>query len=197
MLADPETPPDKRAQLLRGRHRIDHPDTLRPTQPVLESGSVAIAGRTLDIRVAPFAATEADLWIYDPGTKLAIVGDLVVDLVPFMDTACLEGWIEALDELEKVPFETLIPGHGPAMSRADFLAWKSAFNNLVGCGRSDADMSDCIAGWERDAERFIPESHRAYVREALDDYISTRLRSSIEEQARFCKPLGDDGERAG
>lgn len=191
MLADPETPPEQKAQLLRGRHRIDHPDTLRPTRPVRHSGPMSIAGRALDVRVAPFAATEADLWIYDPTTKLAIVGDLVVDLVPFMDTACLEGWSEALDEVEKMPFRTLIPGHGPAMSRAEFLAWKAAFNNLAACGRSDADTAVCIAGWERDAARFIPESHRAYVKEALDHYIETRLRSSTEEQQKYCKPLGD------
>jgi glyoxylase-like metal-dependent hydrolase (beta-lactamase superfamily II) len=193
LLADPETPPEQKAQLLRGRHRIDHPDTLRPTRPVRDSGPMTIAGRTLDVRVAPFAATEADLWIYDPATKLAIVGDLVVDIVPFMDTACLDGWSKALDEIEKVPFETLIPGHGPLMSRTDFLAWKSAFNNLVTCGRSEADKAQCIADWERDAARFIPESHRDYVREALNDYIDARLRSSTDEQQRFCKPLGDRG----
>ncbi|HEY8238447.1 MAG TPA: MBL fold metallo-hydrolase [Candidatus Limnocylindrales bacterium] len=189
VLADPSTPSERKAQLLRGRHRIDHPDTLRPTRPVLRSGPISIAGRTLDVRVAPFAATEADLWIYDREAKLAIVGDLVVDLVPFMDTACPDGWSKALDEIEYAPFETLIPGHGPVMSRADFLTWKTAFNNLVACGRSNVDTGQCVAGWEHDAAMFIPDSHRDYVREAADDYITTRLRSSEEEQQRFCKPL--------
>ena len=189
LLADPSTSPERKAQLLRGRHRIDHPDTLRPSRPVLRSGEMNIAGRTLDVRVAPFAATEADLWIYDPETKLVIVGDLVVDLVPFMDTACPDGWSKALDEIEKVPFETLIPGHGAAMSRADFIAWKSAFNNLIACGRSETDTAVCVAGWERDAAKFIPDSHRDYVREAAGDYVTSRLRSSTEEQQRFCKPL--------
>ena len=84
LLADPETPLEQKARLLRGRDRIDHPDTLRPTRPVLRSGVMSIAGRTLDLRIAPFAATEADLWIYDAEPKLAIVGDLVVepDLLP-------------------------------------------------------------------------------------------------------------------
>lgn len=188
-LADPITPPEQRARLLRGRHRIDNPDTLRPTRPVQHSGRMSIAGRALDVRVAPFAATEADLWIYDSDARLAIVGDLVVDLVPFMDTACPEGWSKALDEIEQVPFQTLIPGHGPAMNRDDFLAWKAAFNNLVACGRSETDTAECVAGWERDAARFIPDSHRDYVREAADDYITTRLRSSAEEPQKYCKPL--------
>ena len=29
------------------------------------------------------------------------------------------------------PFEVLIPGHGGPMNRAQFLAWRSAFNNLL------------------------------------------------------------------
>ena len=66
----------------------------------------------------------------------AIVGDLVVGLVPFMDTACAEGWSKALDEIAKVPFTTLIPGHGDPMSRADFLQWRTAYDNFVDCGHS-------------------------------------------------------------
>lgn len=190
MLADPKTNADQRAQLLRGRFRIDNPDTLRATIPVERSGEMRIAGRPIDVRVAPFAVTEADLWLYDPDVRLAVVGDLVVDIIPFMDTACPEGWAKALDEIEATPFETLVPGHGPVMDRADFLVWKTAFSNLIGCGRSDVDKATCVAGWEKDAARFIPDSHRTYVRQAADYYITTRLRSSPEEQQRYCKPLG-------
>ena len=43
---------------------------------------MTIAGRELDMHVAPFAASEADLWVYDRKTKVALVGDLVVDIVP-------------------------------------------------------------------------------------------------------------------
>lgn len=188
-LADPKVPEEQKAQIRRGRSVIDNPDRLRPTRPLAQSARMTIAGRTLDVRVAPFAVTEADIWIYDPEAKLAIVGDLVVDLVPFMDTACPEGWAKALEEVEKTPFEMLVPGHGPLMTRADFLQWKGAFDNLLACGRSPADKAACVTGWERDAAKFIPPSHRTYVQQAADYYISTRLRSSAEEQQRYCKPL--------
>jgi glyoxylase-like metal-dependent hydrolase (beta-lactamase superfamily II) len=193
LLADPNLPEGQRAQILRGRDRIDHPDQLRPTRPVLRSAKMAIAGRSFDVHVAPFAASEADLWLYDPKTKVAIVGDLVVDIVPFMDSACPDGWAKALDEVEKVPFQTLIPGHGAPMTRADFGQWKLAYNNLVKCGRSSADKATCAAGWKRDAARFIDEAHRDYAGEAADYYITTRLRSSPEEQQKFCKPLKAGG----
>ena len=109
------------------------------------------------MHVAPFAASEADLWVYDRKTKVALVGDLVVDIVPFMDSACPDGWAKALDEIEKVPFETLIPGHGAPMTRADFVQWKTAYNNMIACGRSSVDIAMCAAGWERDAAKFIDD----------------------------------------
>ncbi len=189
LLADPKTPPEQKAQMLRARSVVDNPDRLRATRPVARSGRMRIAGRSLDLRVSPFAVTEADLWFYDPKARLAVVGDLVVDIVPFMDTACPDGWAKALDAIAKLPFERLIPGHGPVMTRADFLQWKTAYNNLLGCGRSTADKADCVRGWERDAARFIPATHRTYVKEAADYYITTRLRSSADEQQRYCKPL--------
>ena len=188
-LADPKVPEPQKAQIRRGRFRLDNPDTLRPTRPVVQSDTVTIAGRQLDLHVAPFAASEADLWIYDPEEKIAIVGDLVVDIVPFMDTACPDGWSKALDEVEKLPFQTVIPGHGAPMTRSDFVQWKTAYNNLVECGRSNVDKAQCIDGWSRDAAKFIDEAHRAYARGAADYYISSRLRSSPEEQQKYCKSL--------
>jgi glyoxylase-like metal-dependent hydrolase (beta-lactamase superfamily II) len=189
MLADPKVPAAQKAELLRGRSVIDNPNRLRPTRPVLKSARMTIAGRPLDVRVAPFAATEADLWFYDPKIKLAVVGDLVVGIVPFMDTACVDGWAKALDAIANVPFTTLIPGHGDPMSKADFLQWRAAYNNLVACARSAADKKTCIAGWDRDAAKFIDPAHKAYVDAAADYYIDSRLRSSPEEQQHYCKPL--------
>jgi len=189
-LADPKTPADQRAQILRGQYRIDHPDSLRATTPVTKSGRMKIAGRRIEVHVAPFAATEADLWLYVPDEGLAIVGDLVVDIVPFMDTACPDGWTKALADVAATPFTTLIPGHGAAMNRAQFLQWKTAYERFVDCGRSSKLKEECVAGWKRDAAPFIDAAHADYVTEAAGYYLDTRLRSSPEEQQKYCKALG-------
>jgi glyoxylase-like metal-dependent hydrolase (beta-lactamase superfamily II) len=189
VLADPKTPAARRDQILRGRAVIDHPERIRPNHVVSASGEMKIAGRKLDVHLAKFAASEGDVWLYDPKAKLAIVGDLVVDIVPFMDTACADGWLKALGEIERTPFTTLIPGHGPVMTRADFTAWATAFENFVDCGNSTAPKEQCVAGWEKDAARFIDAEHRQYVRDAADYYLTTRLRSSPEEQQLYCRPL--------
>ena len=188
-LADPKTPAAQKDQILRGRAVINHPERIRPNHVVSASDEIRIAGRKLDIHLARFAASEGDVWLYDPKSKLAVVGDLVVDIVPFMDTACPDGWLKALGEIEQTPFTTLIPGHGPVMNRDDFVTWKSAFAAFVDCGRSRAPKEQCVAGWEKGAAKFIDDAHRDYVRQAADYYLTTRLRSSPEEQRRYCKPL--------
>jgi glyoxylase-like metal-dependent hydrolase (beta-lactamase superfamily II) len=188
-LKDPKTPPNRIPEIHRFLDRMAHPDSIRPTRPVTTSGRIRIAGRPLDVRLAKFAATEGDVWLFDPTTRVAVVGDLVVDIVPFMDTGCPNGWSKALAQIARMPFTRLIPGHGPVMTRSDFSAWRMAYDNFVECGHSPADKKACVDGWLRDAARFIDAKHRTYVREAADYYLTTRLRSSAEEQEKYCKPL--------
>jgi glyoxylase-like metal-dependent hydrolase (beta-lactamase superfamily II) len=187
-LADPKTTAAQRDQILRGRAVIEHPERIKPTRPVLRSATMTIAGRKLDVHLQRFAATEGDVWLYDPKTHVAIVGDLVVGLVPFLDTACAEGWRTALREIAAVPFTTLIPGHGEPMTRADFGQWTAAYDHLLDCAQSNAEQSACIDGWNKDAAKFIDDDHRDYVSAALRYYIEKRLRAP-EEQERYCKPL--------
>ena len=164
------------------------PIVLELREPPRAERGTAGAGRLRPVLLlAPFAATEGDVWIHDPAARLVIVGDLVVAEVPFMDTACPEGWRRALDAIAAVPFETLIPGHGEAMTRADFLAWRTAFNNFLDCGASDRPRDDCIAGWRRDAGRFIGAGREAMIDRYAGYYLDSRLRAAPEERTRYCR----------
>ena len=188
-LADPKTSLAERDQYERAIAVIDHPERIRPDRIIEGSGRMKIAGRTLDVHLAKFAATEGDVWLYEPNSRTVISGDLVVGLVPFMDTACPDGWSVALDEIAAVPFVTLIPGHGEPMTRPDFLEWRAAYRNFLECGRSNGDKQKCIEDWQRDAAKFIDPGHRDYVSQAAAYYIDTRLRSSPGQQQLYCKPL--------
>lgn len=57
------------------------------------------------------AHTRGDVVVYLPGEKLLLTGDLLDDL-PFGGHGYPSEWIAALEELEKLDFETMIPGHG-------------------------------------------------------------------------------------
>jgi glyoxylase-like metal-dependent hydrolase (beta-lactamase superfamily II) len=186
-LAEGRIPEANLPEVRRGLAAMDNPDALRPTRPVTASGPATIAGRRLRMNLAPFAATEGDVWLHDEAAGLVIAGDLVAAEVPFMDTACPEGWRTALDAIAATPFETLIPGHGEPMTRADFLAWRSAFNNFLDCGASERPRDDCIAGWRRDAARFIGAGREAMIDGYAGYYLDTRLRAAPQERTLYCR----------
>jgi glyoxylase-like metal-dependent hydrolase (beta-lactamase superfamily II) len=188
MLAEGQVPAPRQAEIRRFLDVMDHPETLRPTRPVTASGGMDIAGRRLQVNVARYAATAGDLWIFDPASGLLIAGDLVVAEVPFMDTACPEGWRAALETIAATPFTTLIPGHGAPMDRAAFLAWKTAYDDLLDCGASDRPREQCIAGWRADAGRFIGAGREAMIDEMTGYYLDTRLRSAPAEREKYCRP---------
>jgi glyoxylase-like metal-dependent hydrolase (beta-lactamase superfamily II) len=164
---------------------VDAPDMLRPTRPVTVSGTIDLGGRSLDMRVAAHAATAADVWIVEETTRTVIAGDLVVPIVPFFDTGCAKGWQQALGEIAAVPFERLIPGHGDPMTHAEFDRWRKAFDGLVGCAASSADVAECVSGWRRDAAAFIPDGREAEVDEAVKYYVDMELRNA-DAQREAC-----------
>jgi len=181
--ASPEQTEDARLDFAA----MDDVADLRPSRPVLASGTMTIAGRSLQVHLEHYAATAGDVWLYEPKAKLAIVGDLVVGLVPFMDTACPQGWRAALGHIAAAPFKTLIPGHGGPMNRAGFVQWRKAFGNLLDCAAGTATRQACIDGWMRDAAPFIPAADHDRVPGMVGYYIDTRLRAPLQENARYCE----------
>lgn len=185
-LASGQAPPEQEAEIRGDFEAMDHPADLRPTQPVTASGVRKVAGRLLDLRLARHAATAGDVWVYDPHSRNLFSGDLVVAFAPFLDTACVAGWLSALDEIEAVPFTLLVPGHGSVMTRAEFAQWKSAFRNLVDCASGEASDADCIAGWNRDAALFVAQIAPRKVDAMVAYYLKSRLRAEPAERLRYC-----------
>lgn len=166
---------------------MDDPASLRPTAPVTASSTMKLAGRRIDVHLAPFAATEGDVWLFDRRSRVLVAGDLVVAAAPYLDTACPEGWRKALDQIAAQDFRILIPGHGGAMSKAQFLVWRGAFGKLLDCAASEATNAACIAGWKRDAAAFIPAGEKR-TDGLIGYYLETRLRAAPGERERYCKP---------
>ena len=187
-LASGKASPELAAEIRRDFAAMDDVASLRATRPVAASGEARLAGRRLQVNLARFAATEGDVWIYDPRAQLVIAGDLVVGPVPFFDTGCPEGWREALTALAETPFATLIPGHGAPMTRPQFLQWRTAFGNLLDCAVTDKSKEQCVAGWKRDAAAFIPADDRR-IDGMVTYYLETRLRAAQAEREKYCRPL--------
>ena len=98
----------------------------------------------------------------DRGTVHA--GHLVVDGAPLIDYASggsAEGWIESLDALLALEFDTVIPGEGPVLQKSDALAFRdrlvtlrTRIEQLVRRGVVKEDVADHLQttdlGWPLD-----------------------------------------------
>lgn len=183
MAADPRTPQAQKDAIALFVETMDHRRDLLPDVPVTGDRKL---GR-LELHLAPHAATEGDTWLYDPASDTLVSGDLVVLPVPYFDTACAEGWRRALDAIAAHRFTTLIPGHGPALTRAQFEVYRSAYGRLVDCAESDATKQTCIAGWSHDAAPLLAtQADRDYAAAMLDYYFDAILRAPAKQKG-FCE----------
>ncbi|SEH19472.1 Glyoxylase, beta-lactamase superfamily II [Sphingopyxis sp. YR583] len=178
-----EIPETAVADVKRDLATIARGKDLRPDVVVDEPLDVRLAGRPLSLRIARHAVTERDLWIYDSAAKRAIVGDLVTVPVPFLDTACPEGWLKALDDVAASGAEQIVPGHGPIMAIADFDRWRAAFGDFIACASGTGALETCSAGWLAGAARWIgADTERA---KAMADYYGELVRS--KKLDGYCK----------
>jgi glyoxylase-like metal-dependent hydrolase (beta-lactamase superfamily II) len=94
---------------------IDAGHALGPDEVVSASGERLIARREFRINLEPHAVTASDVWLFDPRSRVLAAGDLITLPVPFLDTACRQGWNSALDHVAATDFSFVIPGHGAPM----------------------------------------------------------------------------------
>jgi glyoxylase-like metal-dependent hydrolase (beta-lactamase superfamily II) len=182
VVADPKVDEFEKAKLRLGIAAIEDRKNLVPDVAV--TGNLKL-GR-LDLHLAPYAATEGDTWLYDAESRTVVAGDLVVAPVPFFDTACAAGWRAALERIADQSFDRLIPGHGPAYTRADFDHYRAAFGKLLDCAASSAPARSCADGWHTDAARFMTDDReRDYAARALDYYLTNILRVPAK-QTELC-----------
>ena len=73
-------------------------------------------------------------------------------------------------------FETLVPGHGAPLTRAQFETWRGAFDGLLRCAASEAAPAECAAGWRAAAGALLDGHPRGLTDELLQYYVTQRLR---------------------
>lgn len=141
---------------------MDHADSLRPDVVLSRSGPMHIGGKLFDVHVTNHAVSDADVWLYDRASHVAVVGDLVTLPAPFFETACPQEWGEALDEVWATPFVTVIPGHGAPTTRAQFDVYRGAFNGFMACVNTQTAASECATGWVNAIASLEPDNTRMH-----------------------------------
>lgn len=190
-LKSPGVPEGTAADIRGDVATIDNGAALRPDVVVRQSGILVLAGRKMQVHLAADGPTAGDVWLYAPASRIAAVGDLVTLPVPFFDTACVAGWQSALAEIESTSFETLVPGHGKPMTRAEFGHYRIAFDNFVACANSSRDQAECAAGWAKDAGALLEangmDPNRA---QGMAVYYVNQVLRPNGGNSKFCRTRG-------
>ncbi len=87
----------------------------------------------------PFGShTDGDMLAYLPDDKVLVGGDVIVNrMMPVFRDAHVKAWTSTLEEAGKLDFKTIVPGHGPLMSKPELHKLQrmmAAFYNSVEAG---------------------------------------------------------------
>jgi cyclase len=77
--------------------------------------------------------TNGDAVIYFPELKIVHTGDLFVRGAPFIDYSSggsAVEWTKTIDEILKMDFGTVIPGHGQVSKKEDLIAFRKSFETM-------------------------------------------------------------------
>ena len=98
------------------------PDTTLTARMTLFRGS-----REIQIHFFGRAHTGGDITIYLPAEKLAFTGDMMLQGPSFLGDGYVDEWVETLENLKGLAFETIVPGHGNPFTDRDLIGHVQAY----------------------------------------------------------------------
>lgn len=98
---------------IMGSELINPVKIIAPTLLVSDTMTLDLGSRRLSLRAWRAGHSDSDVTVYDETTKTLFAGDLVfLRHIPVMDGS-IRGWLDTLKELETIPAQRAVPGHGP------------------------------------------------------------------------------------
>ena len=126
--------PDLEEQLFVLENYRDALAEIRPTAPnlTLDRKMTIFSGdREIQLLFLGRAHTGGDVLVYLPAEGILCTGDLLVEGLVFMGDAYVNEWIDTLDVVAGLEFNTVLPGHGaPFTGTAKLESFKSLLADL-------------------------------------------------------------------
>ena len=123
-------------QLEIQRTFLEGTNAVRPTPPTitLDHAMTLIRGsREIRLLFLGRAHTAGDVIVYLPREKIIATGDLLVEGTSYMGDAFIPEWIQTIEALKQLDFDTVLPGHGQAFKgKAKLDHWQAYLRDFWG-----------------------------------------------------------------
>lgn len=96
---------------------LEGTNAVRPTPPTLtltQSMTLHRGAREIRLLFLGRGHTAGDIVVYLPKERIVATGDLLVEGTSYMGDAYVPEWIQTIEALKAVDFDTVLPGHGNA-----------------------------------------------------------------------------------
>jgi glyoxylase-like metal-dependent hydrolase (beta-lactamase superfamily II) len=124
------------------------------------------------------AHTSGDTVVWVPDSRVLVTGDMLDDL-PYVGHGHPRSWVVALEELGELPFDKIVPGHGPVFEGTDQLDLLLGFMRALVAHADTAEPAERefdaapwrekLAGDDAAAQRFFDGVLAEAVARAIED----------------------------
>ena len=121
-LANAKTPEERaqiETQLAIQRNHLEGTNAVRPTPPTMtltRTMTLHRGAREIRLLFLGRGHTAGDVVVYLPKERIVATGDLLIEGPSYMGDAYFTEWIDTIETLKGVDFETVLPGHGRAFT---------------------------------------------------------------------------------
>jgi cyclase len=121
-LANAKTPEERapiETQLAIQRNHLEGTNAVKPTPPTLtlsQTMTLHRGAREIRIMFLGRGHTAGDVVVYLPKERIVATGDLLIEGPSYMGDAFFTEWIQTIETLKGVDFDTVLPGHGRAFN---------------------------------------------------------------------------------
>ena len=112
---DPKEQATIRAQLDVQRNHLEGTKAVKPTPPTVTlTQTMTLYRGAREIRILHLGRghTAGDVIIHLPEERIIATGDLLVENTSYMGDAFFTEWIDTIEAVKKLDFDTVLPGHG-------------------------------------------------------------------------------------
>lgn len=107
------------AQLELQRTFLEGTNAVRPTPPTItltQTMTLHRGAREIRVLFLGRGHTAGDVVVYLPKERIVATGDLLVEGTSYLGDAYVTEWIQTIETLKAIDFDTVLPGHGNAFT---------------------------------------------------------------------------------